>query len=59
VRLLLVALAAGLGAWLVRRGRRPGPRQVTVAWQDGSELELDPGAPGQDRLVAIAAKVVG
>ena len=59
MRLVLIALAAGLGAWLVRRGQRRGRRQVTVAWEDGSELELGPRAHGQDRLVAIAARVLG
>jgi hypothetical protein len=58
VRLVLLAVAAALGAWLLRRGRRPGPERVTVAWEDGSELELGPRAPGHDRLVAIAAGIL-
>jgi hypothetical protein len=58
VRLVLLAGAAALGAWLLRRGRRPGPERVTVAWEDGSELELGPSAPGQKRLVVIAARVL-
>jgi hypothetical protein len=58
VRLVLLAVAAGLGAWLLRRGRRRAPERVTVAWEDGSELELGPSAPGPERLVVIAARVL-
>ena len=58
MRLVLLAVAAGLGAWLLRRGRRPGPERVTVAWEDGSELALGPNAPGQERLVVSAARVL-
>jgi hypothetical protein len=58
VRLVGLALVAGLGAWLLRRRQRPAPQRVTVAWEDGSELELGPGAPGQERLVAIAGRVL-
>ena len=53
MRLVLLA-AAALGAWLVLRRRRGDGRRVLVAWEDGSELELGPGVPGRERIVAAA-----
>ncbi|HET9241918.1 MAG TPA: hypothetical protein VFN99_00655 [Gaiella sp.] len=58
MRILLLAAAAALVAWLLRRRGRDDGDRVVVAWQDGSELELRPGSPEGERLVAIAQGVV-
>jgi hypothetical protein len=54
VKLALLAVA-GLVAWLVLRRRREDELRVVVAWEDGSELELEDGTPEREQLVAIAA----
>jgi hypothetical protein len=56
MRLVLLA-AAALGAWLLLRRRGDGHR-VLVAWEDGSELLLGPGAPGRERMVAVAQEAL-
>jgi hypothetical protein len=56
MRLVLLA-AAALGAWLLLRRRGDGHR-VLVAWEDGSELVLGPGAPGRERMVAVAQEAL-
>ena len=53
MRLLLVLLA-GVGVWLLLRRNAADERQVVVAWDDGSELELRAGMPERERLVDIA-----
>lgn len=57
-RLLLIALV-GLVLWRVLRRRGGGGETVVVAWEDGSSLAVEDGAPEHDRLVAAARAVVG
>jgi hypothetical protein len=54
MKLVLLLAAALVGVWLVRRARRTDGRRVTVAWEDGSELELRPDTPARDGLLEIA-----
>ena len=58
MRLALLAAAAVLGVWLVRRGSRTNGRRVAVAWEDGSELELGAGSAEGERLLGIAGEVL-
>jgi hypothetical protein len=57
VRLVLLA-ALGLAVYLVVRRRGTDSHRVVVAWTDGSELELPPGAPERDRLLDSAGRVL-
>jgi hypothetical protein len=59
VRLVLVSLAAAVGAWYVLRRRQVDDHRVVVSWEDGSELELPPGSPERERLTRIAEGVLG
>ena len=59
MRLVLVALAAAVGTWLVLRRRRGDEHRVVVAWEDGSELDLVPRSPDRERLARIAEGVLG
>ena len=54
MRLVLLSLAAAVGAWLMLRRRRVDEHRVVVAWADGSELDLRPGSPERERLARIA-----
>lgn len=58
MRLLVLSLAAAVGAWLVLRRRRVDGHRVVVAWEDGSELQLTPGSPERERLARIAEGVL-
>jgi hypothetical protein len=57
VRTLLAAVLAVIGVWLLLR-RRQDPEHVVVAWSDGSELELVPGSPERETLVAVAREAL-
>ena len=59
MRLVLLSLAAAVGAWLLLRRRRVDEHRVVVAWEDGSELDLRPGSPERERLARIAEGVLG
>jgi hypothetical protein len=57
-RLVVLALGA-FAAWrFLARRSRPDER-VTIGWEDGSSVSLDPGAPERDRLVEVAREAVG
>jgi hypothetical protein len=59
-RLLRLALVVGLAVWAWRflvQGRGPHER-ASVAYEDGSDIVLDPDSPEFDRLAAIARTVV-
>ena len=52
-RLLLLGLALlAARRFLVRRS--VPDEQVTVGWEDGSSVTLEPGTPERDRLVELA-----
>jgi hypothetical protein len=57
VRALVGLLLAAVGAWLLLR-RREAPEHVVVAWQDGSEIELERPSPDRERLVAVAREAL-
>ena len=57
MRTATAAVLAILGVWLLLR-RRPDAERVVVAWEDGSELELEPRSPGRERLVAVAEEAL-
>jgi hypothetical protein len=57
VRTATAVVLAVFGVWLLLR-RRTDAERVVVAWGDGSELELEPGSPGRDRLVAVAQEAL-
>ncbi|HET9937680.1 MAG TPA: hypothetical protein VFQ28_02745 [Gaiella sp.] len=57
MKLALLAVA-GLVAWLVLRRRGQDELRVGVAWEDGSELDLQDGTAERERLVAIAEGVL-
>ena len=56
---LVVLTAAAVVAYVVLRRHREDPHRVAVGWVDGAELELRPGTPERERLVAIAGEVLG
>ena len=52
-----INLRHGLALLAARRflARRSVPdEQVTVGWEDGSSVTLEPGTPERDRLVELA-----
>jgi len=56
-RLLLLALVAGPLLWL--RSRRAGVREVVrLHFADGSTVSLERGAPGAERLLALARQAL-
>jgi hypothetical protein len=57
VRALAALLLAAVGAWLLLR-RREAPQHVVVAWEDGSEIELEPPSPDRERLIAVAREAL-
>ena len=59
MRTATAVVLAVFGVWLLLR-RRTDAERVVVAWGDGSELELElePGSPGRDRLVAVAQEAL-
>jgi hypothetical protein len=59
---MIRALLLGLGALVAWRflARRSAPDEVvTVGWDDGSAIELEPGSPERDALAEIARGAVG
>jgi hypothetical protein len=57
VRALTAIVLTVIGAWLLLR-RRKDEEHVVVAWEDGSELRLEPRSPGRERLVAVAREAL-
>lgn len=53
LRLLLLALGVVAG-WRYLARRSVPDERVTVGWDDGSSVELEPGAAERDHLVEIA-----
>lgn len=53
-RLARLGIVAALAWWLWRRRRAESTGAVTVGYEDGSALRLEPGSPELDRLLAIA-----
>jgi hypothetical protein len=56
-RLLLLAIGAFVG-WRFLSRRSAPDETVTIGWDDGSSVSLEPGASGRDDLVELARKVV-
>jgi hypothetical protein len=52
-RLLLLGLALLAARRFLARRSVPD-EQVTVGWEDGSSVTLEPGTPERDRLVELA-----
>jgi hypothetical protein len=57
-RLVILALGA-FAAWRFLTRRSTPDEQVTIGWEDGSSVTLEPGAPERDRLVELACEVGG
>ena len=57
-RVLGIVALGGLVAWVVRRRRDSGHRQlerVSVGFADGSSTTLEVGSPERELLIAVAA----
>ncbi len=60
-KLIRLAILIALAVWAWRRFFAPAQLQerAAVSYADGSSVVLDPGAPGFDRLAAIARSALG
>ena len=59
MRKLLALGVAGAFVWrLLSRRREPPAPRVVVGYDDGSTVSLEPGSPGQERLVDAATEAL-